>query len=166
MELLHVFEWFDQSLLADAAKAYGGVFVLVQGVHLLSLALLGGMVLAGDLRMLGLLLTDVPARTVVDATQRWFSVALGLMVLSGTFMSGAVALKLYYSEMFLAKMVALATGIVFFYGIRGPLFRLAADEPSAGAAGMTSVWAVRLTAIASLCIWFTVAASGRWIGFS
>ena len=60
--MLQLFEWLDQSLLADAAKAYGGVFVLVQGVHLLSLALLGGMVLAGDLRMLGILLTDVPAR--------------------------------------------------------------------------------------------------------
>lgn len=102
----------------------------------------------------------------MDATQRWFSTALILMVLSGTFMSGAVALKLYYSEVFLAKMVALTVGIAFVYGIRAPLFRLAADASAVDETGATSIWAVRLTAIASLCIWFTVAASGRWIGFS
>jgi hypothetical protein len=162
MDLLHLFEWFDASLLADAAKAYGGVFVLVQGVHLLALAVLGGMVLAGDLRMLGVLLRSVPARIVIEETRRWFTITLVLLVLSGTFMSAAVAIKLYYSEMFLAKMVALAVGIVFFYCIRQPLYRLA----SGATGGAVSRVAVRLTAVASLGIWFTVAASGRWIGFS
>ena len=45
MDLLFIFEWLDTSFLADMSKAYGGVFAVVQMVHLVSLALLGGAVL-------------------------------------------------------------------------------------------------------------------------
>lgn len=158
MDLLFFFEWLDTSLLASIAKAYGGVFAVVQMVHLLSLALLGGMVLLGDLRLLGLLMRDVPSEVIIANTQKWFSVALVGLLVSGIFMSSAVAKKLYYNEMFWAKMAALAVGIVFVYAVRRPLLRFAHDT--------INPWAVRMVAVSSLIIWFTVAACGRWIGFS
>lgn len=158
MDLLFLFEWLDNSLLASISKAYGGVFAVVQMVHLLSLALLGGMVLLGDLRLLGLLLRDVPSEVIIANTQKWFSVALVGLLASGIFMSSAVAKKLYYNEMFWAKMAGLAVGIVFVCAIRRPLLRFAHDT--------INPWAVRMIAISSLTIWFTVAACGRWIGFS
>jgi hypothetical protein len=152
------FEWLDASLLAQAAKAYGGVFVVVQMVHLLSLALLGGMVLVGDLRLLGVLMTDVPTEVVVRNTQKWFSLALVGAASSGVFMSAAVALKLYGNEMFWAKMTAFGAGVVFAYAIRRPLLRQGAET--------LNPWSLRLLAVTSITLWFTVAASGRWIGFS
>ena len=158
MDLLFVFEWLDSSFLATISKAYGGVFAVVQMFHLLSLALLGGMVLLGDLRLLGVLLRDVPSEVVVENTQKWFSVALVGIVASGVFMSSAVAKKLYYNEMFWAKMAGLVIGVVFVYAIRRPLLRFAHDT--------INPWALRMTAVSSLIIWFTVAACGRWIGFS
>lgn len=158
MDLLFLFEWLDASLLADMSKAYGGVFAVVQMFHLLALALLGGMVLVADLRLLGVLLTDLPSEVVVENTQRWFNRALLVMFLSGVFMSSAVALKLYYNTMFWAKMAAFLVGVVFVYAIRRPLLRFAHDT--------INPVALRLTAISSLMIWFTVAACGRWIGFS
>ena len=66
MELLFIFEWLDTSILADISKAYGGVFAVVQMVHLVSLALLGGAVLITDLRLLGLVLRDVPSEVVAS----------------------------------------------------------------------------------------------------
>jgi hypothetical protein len=152
------FAWLDNSLLAQMSKAYGGVFVVVQMFHLLSLALLGGTVLLADLRLLGVMLRDVPSEVVIENTQKWFDVALVVVALSGVFMSSAVALKLYDNEMFWAKMTALAVGLVFVYGIRRPLLR--GDH-----AGLDPR-VVRLLAVTSITIWFTVAASGRWIGFS
>ena len=74
-------------------------------------------------------------------------------------MSGAVAIKLYYNEMYWAKMTGLGLGIAFVYGVRRPLllrFEHATINP----------WALRLLAVTSLIIWFSVAACGRWIGFS
>ncbi|MDZ7671073.1 MAG: DUF6644 family protein [Gammaproteobacteria bacterium] len=158
MDLYPFFQWLDTSLLAQMSKAYGGVFVVVQMFHLLSLALLGGMVLLGDLRLLGVLLRDVPSRLVIEHTQRWFNLALAGSAASGIFMSSAVALKLYYNEMFWAKMTALAVGIVFVYTVRRPLLRCDHDA--------LNPWVLRLVAVTSITIWFTVAASGRWIGFS
>jgi hypothetical protein len=159
MEIYAFFEWLDTSLLADISKAYGGVFAVVQMFHLLGLALMGGTVLLSDLRLLGVVMTDVPSEVVVENMHRWFGIALIVLVLSGIFMASAVSLKLYYNEAFWAKMAGLALGSLFVYFIRKPLltrFDHASINP----------WALRLTAMTSLLIWFTVAASGRWIGFS
>ena len=95
MDLLFVFEWLDASILADMSKAYGGVFAMVQVVHLVALAMLGGAVLVSDLRLLGILLTDVSSESVVNNMDRWFSRALIVIAVSGVFMSSAVAIKLY-----------------------------------------------------------------------
>ncbi|MCP5178792.1 MAG: hypothetical protein H6993_16300 [Pseudomonadales bacterium] len=156
MDLLAFFNWLDASFLARMSKAYGGVFAVVQMFHLLALVLLGGAVVAGALRMLGVLLRDVPRALVLAGTWRVFDVALVLIVISGIFMSSAVAMKLYYNEMFWVKMAGLLVGMVFMYGIERPLLR----RPQSGA------WPTRLVACASLATWFTVAAAGRWIGFS
>ena len=82
MELLFIFEWLDTSILADISKAYGGVFAVVQMVHLVSLALLGGAVLITDLRLLGLVLRDVPSEVVASNMDRWFTLALIVMAIS------------------------------------------------------------------------------------
>ncbi len=159
MDLLPFFEWLDTSLLADIAKAYGGVFAVVQMFHLLALSLLGGTVLLGDLRLLGVVMRDVPSEVVIENTQKWFTFSLVVLVLSGIFQAAAVAMKLYYNEMFWAKMTGLAAGIVFVYAIRRPLL-LRFDHAT------INPWALRLMAVTSMTIWFTVAGSGRWIGFS
>jgi len=145
-------------MLADISKAYGGVFAVVQMFHLLGMSMLGGMVLVGDLRLLNVLLKDVPSKQVIENTQKWFTVALMVVMTSGIFMSSAVAMKLYYNQMFWAKMTSLALGVTFVYAIRRPLLKFNHDT--------INPWTIKLLAVTSISIWFTVAASGRWIGFS
>ena len=158
MDLLFIFEWLDTSFLATISKAYGGVFAVVQMFHLAALAVMGGMVLASDLRLLGVLLKGVPADEVLANTNRWFDYGLIVLIVSGIFMSSAVAMKLYYNEMYWAKMTAMFAGIAFVYFIRRPLFKHGVDE--------VSPVALKIIAISSIMIWFTAAACGRWIGFS
>ena len=158
MDLLFIFEWLDASILADMSKAYGGVFAMVQVVHLVALAMLGGAVLVSDLRLLGILLTDVSSESVVNNMDRWFARPLIVIAVSGVFMSSAVAIKLYYNEMFWAKMIGLSFGAAFVYFVRRPLLRHPHQT--------INVWSIRLIAVSSMIIWFTVASSGRWIGFS
>ena len=158
MEVFAFFEWLDTSWLASLSKAYGGVFAVVQVFHLLAWTLLGGMVLTGDLRLLGVVLKDVPSDVVIENTQKWFNIALVMLLLSGIFMSSAVAIKLYFNSFFWAKMTALGFGIFFVYAIRRPLLRY--DHST------INPWTLRLVAVASMTVWFVVAASGRWIGFS
>ena len=158
MDLYPFFDWLDTSMLADISKAYGGVFAVVQMFHLLGMSMLGGMVLVGDLRLLNVLLKDVPSEQVIENTQKWLTVALIVVMTSGIFMSSAVAMKLYYNQMFWAKMTSLALGVTFVYAIRRPLLKFNHDT--------IDPWTIKLLAVTSISIWFTVAASGRWIGFS
>lgn len=158
MELLPFFEWLETSLLGQAAKSYGGVYAMFQSIHLFSMALLGGTVLVTDLRLLGILFNDVPSKVVSDNAHKWFKVGLTLILGSGIFMVAGVAIKCYHNDFFWYKMTALATGIAFVFAVKRPLLVRDHDQ--------YNPWTLKLVAMASMLIWFSVAATGRWIGFS
>ncbi|MDP1932720.1 MAG: hypothetical protein Q8L60_14810 [Gammaproteobacteria bacterium] len=158
MELISFFEWMETSALGQIGKTYGGVYALGQSLHLMSLALLGGTVLVTDLRLLNVLLRDVPSEVVVESTHKWFKVAVSLMIATGIFMAAAVALRMYYNAFFWAKMTALATGIAFVFFVKYPLLQRKHDS--------INPVVLKSLAVASILLWFSVAATGRWIGFS
>jgi hypothetical protein len=122
------------------------------------MALLGGTVLVTDLRLLNVALRDIPSNVVADGAHRWFKVALAIILISGIFMVAGVAMKAYYNAFYWAKMAALATGIIFVFAVKRPLLKK--DH------SMVPAWLLKVVAIASITVWFTVAACGRWIGFS
>ena len=152
------FEWMETTWFGVIGKTWGAAFAFVQTIHLLSLALLGGAVLAAEGRILGLLLTDVSAKIVIERCHVLLVWALVLLISTGVFMACGVALKVYYLPVFWYKMLALGTGILFHFYIRKPLFRFDLQQ--------INPIVVKMTAIASILVWFMVAATGRWIGFS
>lgn len=158
MELIVFFEWLEASALGQAAKAYGGVYAMFQSLHLWSMALLGGTVLVTDLRLLNVTLRDVPTSVVSEQAHKWFKVALAGVIFSGIFMVAGVAVKCYTKEVFWVKMAALLIGILFVFLVKRPL--LGADVD------LRKPWVLKMVALASIGVWFTVAACGRWIGFS
>ena len=156
--ILPFFEWMETTWFGIIGKTWGAAFAFVQTIHLLSLALLGGAVLAAEGRILGLLLTDVSAQIVIERCHVLLVWALVLLISTGVFMACGVALKVYYLPVFWYKMLALGTGILFHFYIRKPLFRFDLQQ--------INPIVVKMTAIASILVWFMVAATGRWIGFS
>jgi hypothetical protein len=159
MELLPFFEWAETSYLGYIGKTYGGVYATFgQSIHLMALALLGGSVLIADLRLLNIILRDVPSEVVTDQAHKWFRVALVVIVSSGTFMAAAVAQRMYYNDFFWAKMSALLVGIIFVFAVKRPLLKGKHNE--------INPTVIKLVAVASILVWFSVAATGRWIGFS
>ena len=158
LNLLPFFEWLETTPLGAIGKTWGAAFAVVQAGHLLSMAALGGTVLVADGQLLGLVFRDRPLADLQRQCDRLFDRALVLVVLTGVFMVSAVAVKVYYLEVFWYKMLALASGVLFVYLVRRPLLRC--DGGSVAPATR------RLLGVASLMIWFSVAATGRWIGFS
>lgn len=156
--LLPFFEWLETTPFGVIGKTWGGVFAVVQAVHLLSMALLGGAVLAADGRLLGLVLRGVPLATVLEQSHRLFVWSLVVVVATGVFMACGVAVKVYYLAVFWYKMLALLAGTLFAFCVRRPLL---AHDPDG-----LSPWVKRTVAVASVMVWFSVAATGRWIGFS
>ena len=156
--LLPAFEWMETTPFGVVGKTWGAAFAVVEAVHLLAMAVLGGAVIVGDGRLLGLVLKDLPLKQVQDQAHNIFVVALLVAIFTGVFLACGVAVKIYYLEVFWYKMLALATGVIFVFAIRRPMLRAQEQVLTPGL--------LRLLGISSLMIWFSVAATGRWIGFS
>jgi hypothetical protein len=133
------------------------LFPVLEAVHLLGLCLLGGAVLVVDLRMLGLTMRGEAAAHLSQQMKPWLNSALLVLILTGVLLFLSEAVKCYYNQSFWVKMIALPVALVFTFTIRDRFAKRGGDD------GAT---AVRLVALASMMLWFTVAAAGRWIGFS
>ena len=158
MSLLHYFEALEAGPIGVFVKDKAATFAIIEAVHLMALALLGAAVLSVDLRLLNLVMRDVPSNTVTDQAHRWFKLALVVLLITGFFMLAGVATKCYHNPFYWTKMTALGIGIVFVFAIRAPLLRKDHSQ--------LNPMTLKLMALASMAIWFVVAASGRWIGFS
>jgi hypothetical protein len=158
MTLLSIFEALENGPIGFVMKDKPATFATVEAIHLLALAVLGGAMFASDLRLLNVLLRDVPSKAVTDSAHKWFKWALIVMLITGFFMLAGVATKCYHNAYYWTKMTTLALGILFAYLVRKPL--LAGDH--AALKPMT----LKLVGLASISLWTIVAASGRWIGFS
>ena len=158
--LLPFFEWIKySSWIGIIGTTYGSIYATVEALHLLSMATIGGVVLATDLRLLGVVMRDIPSETIFNSTHKVFKVALVIAILTGIFCAAGVGDKVYYMRVFWVKMLVLAAGSAFVFFIKKPLL---ANTPHAE----INPWVLRLLAVTSMLIWFTVAATGRWIGFS
>ena len=156
MTLLGLFERLEASGLGTAIRDSAWLFPVIEAVHLLGLALLGGAVLVLDLRLLGLGLQQKPVSYVARQLEPWLVRAIAVMVATGVPLFLSEAVKCFHSEAFRLKMVALALALAFTFGVRNPL---------AKARPLPARWN-RAVAACSLALWLTVAAAGRWIGFS
>ena len=156
--LLPLFEWMESNWFGVIGRTWGAAFAVVEAMHLLAMALLGGAIVISDGRLLGLFLREVPIQTVLTNTHRLFLIGLLLAVATGLFMACGVALKIYYLPVYWFKMLALTVGVLFTFTVKRPLLANGIEN--------LNPWVVRAVAVASLMVWFMVAATGRWIGFS
>jgi hypothetical protein len=152
------FVWLEGSALGTFVKDQGATFATIEAVHLMALAVLGGSVLVSDLRLFNLVLADVPSKTVTDNAHKFFKVSLIVLLVTGFVMLSGVATKCYHNFYYWVKMAALAVGILFAFTARQPLLRRNHAE--------INPLTLKVVALASISVWFLVAASGRWIGFS
>lgn len=156
--MLPVFQAIEFSAIGQAIKTSSWAFAVIESVHLLALAVIGGAVLVVDLRLLGLGLRRQTVTEVARDAQPALVWSLVTMLATGFGLFVSEAIKCYYSTPFWVKMSSLALAILFTFTIkrRVTLVENVTASPAA----------LRLVAVVSLALWFAVGASGRWIGFS
>ena len=154
--LFNFFDQLEQSFIGEAIRNSIWMFPVLEAFHLIGLAILGGSILVGDLRLLGLLLSSKPINYVISQTTLILKLGLLILVSTGIPLFLSEAIKCYYSRAFWIKMSALMIGLVFLFCIRNPV-GLSTVEGNAK---------VKLIGFISISIWAIVAGSGRWIGFS
>ena len=158
MSLFEFCQWIQFSSPLVAMRSSPWLFPVIASIHLMGLALIGGAVLVGDLRLLGLGLSRQPVALVVQDAERWLIAGLVAMVPTGILQFMCFATKYYYLRFFWVKMVSLLLVLVFTFSVRR---RIVAGADEARIRSGRS----RLAAMVSLSLWTTVAIGGRWIGF-
>src|SRR5687767_7437312 len=96
MSLLPFFEWCEQAPLIVAMRGSLWLFPVIEGLHLMGLALLGGAVVTVDLRLLGLGLRNQPVAQVARDAEKWLLISLAVMLPTGWLLFMASAVKCYY----------------------------------------------------------------------
>ena len=157
MSVLSFFQWCAASALGIAIRDSRWLFPVIEAVHLLGLALMGGLVLLVDMRLMGLAMPRKPVAALAREIQPWLIGALSVMLITGLLLYTSEPLKLYYNPAFWMKMSFLTSAIVYTFTVRRAV--LAADEARVG-----PVWA-RLAALVSIALWAGVGVGGRAIGF-
>lgn len=157
VSLFDVFDRLETTALGAAVRDSIWLFPVIEAGHLLGLALLGGAVLVVDLRLLGLGLRARSVTYVLDQARPFLVGAIFVMVATGVPLLLSEALKCYFSTAFWVKMGALALALIFTFGVRNRAIR---------ARPALDGWLARALGVTSSGLWLTVAAAGRWIGFS
>jgi hypothetical protein len=158
MNLLPYFQWVSETPVGQAITRSSWLFAVIESVHLLALAVIGGAVLVLDLRLLGLGLRDQPIERVARDAHPWLVGSLIVMIVSGVLLFSSEPIKCYYSTPFWVKMSSLALAMIFAFTVRK-------NVALAGEGRVRPVW-LKVVAIVSLTLWLGVGAGGRWIGFS
>ncbi len=157
MDLFPVFEWLEGTAVGIAVRESLWLFPVIEAVHLLALALMGGTILVVDLRMLGFGLRSQSVSLLAESAHPWLLGSLFMMIATGVPMFLSEAIKCYYSPPFWYKMFFLVMATVFTFTVWKRV--TAVDEARLGPVRG------RLTALGSMGLWFCVGFSGRWIAF-
>ena len=156
--LLPLFQAVESSPVGQAIKMSSWAFAVIESIHLLALAVIGGAVLIVDLRLLGFGLRRQSVVEVVRDAQPILIASLITMIVTGFALFASEAVKCYYSNPFWVKMGCLLLATIFTFTVKRKV--TLADETR-----VRPVW-FRLVAVVSLALWLGVGAGGRWIGFS
>lgn len=144
-------------MIGSAVRDSIWAFPVIEAIHLLGLSLLGGALLVVDLRLMGLGLVRQRIADIAAAMRPWLVSGVVVMGTTGLLLFLSEAVKCYYNQSFWVKIITLPVALTFTFTIRSRVARRG---------GMDPTWRTRTVALASIALWFTVAAAGRWIGFS
>jgi hypothetical protein len=156
--LLPFFQWVEATTLSKTISMSPWAFAVIESVHLLALAVIGGAVLMLDFRFLGLGLKRQTIGEIAREAQPWLVGSLIVMLTTGIALFVSEPIKCYYSTPFWVKMTSLALAMLFTFTVRRKV--ALADETR-----VRPIW-FKMVALVSLTLWSSVGAAGRWIGFS
>ena len=137
------------------------MFPTIETVHVFALVLVVGTIMTVDLRLLGIANKDRPFSEVASEMLPWTWAAFAVAALAGMLMFSSKALTYYGNIPFRLKMVCLLLA-----GINMVMFHwLGTRHLEAWDRGRPPR-AAKLAGGASLLLWTTIVAAGRWIGFT
>ena len=162
MSLLAFSEWLAATNGSTALRESLFMYPLLESTHVMFLLLFVGLTVVWDLRLLGLMLTQVPVTEMNDRILPWVRWGFAVMVFTGVLLFYGIPIRTYQSVWFRSKMIFLvlaSLNIAYFH------YRLL---PGAAAWNHDARLprAVRRAGLASLILWGLIIISGRFIAYN
>ena len=143
---------FSESVLA---------YPIVLSIHLTCIALFGGMILATDLRLLGLTFKSLTITEVVTSLRPWKRVGGTIMIAMGLLLAASEATKYAPNPYFWTKMITL--GLI---GVHALIFRpIVYNQTEELDRSSVIPTKAKAAAILSLVLWTTMFTMGRMIAY-
>ena len=152
-----ILEKIESTDLSIAIREGGLPYPIIGGIHLLAIALFGGMVLATNLRLLGWGSGRWRVSELVQQFRPWKWVGLVVVTIPGFLLTWCEPIKLYRSPSFWIKMVLFAM-----LGVHAIVFRRDVNNNTA-ALDKSLTAKAKLAAALSMIIWAGLVVFGRWI---
>lgn len=145
--------------VAIGESRYG--YAVIEGIHLIGLAVALGLPFAIDLRLLGLLLRDVPVADLMRQLRPWVTWGFVAIFVTGGLLFWSSASRMLESPAFVIKL-----GLMVLAGLNALYFELVAAKTTAIRNNQPEVSRqIRFAGVASLTLWTLVIASGRLISY-
>lgn len=125
---------------------------VIETVHLLAIALAVGTIMVIDLSVLGIALRRETVPKISGELAPWTRSGFVVALVTGVLLFCSESVKMGCRPLFWAKLALLAVAFGFYFAVER---KLASPIPS---------FRARITAIASLLLWFGVAFGGKAVG--
>lgn len=137
------------------------VYPIVLSTHLTCIALIGGMILMTNLRLLGLTFKSVTITEVVTSLRIWKRIGGTIMICTGLLLATSEATKYAPNPFFWTKMAVL--GLI---GVHALVFRpIVYNRTEELDRSKVIPTTVKVAAISSLVLWTTMFTMGRLIAY-
>jgi hypothetical protein len=161
MQLDAIYEWLQNTSVADTIGQSAYLFPLLESLHVLSITVMMGTIALVDLRLVGLINRERPVSQVLRDVLPFTIGAFISSVITGTLLFASHAVQYMSNGPFVAKMALMlvaGVNILIFHGVTQRTMQqweLGKPPLRAVIAGSTS-----------LILWVAIVACGRWIGFT
>jgi hypothetical protein len=152
-------EWIESTGWSTSIREGAFAYPIIGGIHLLAIALFGGMVLATDLRLLGWALERRLVSALIRGLRPWKWLGFVVIVATGLLLAWAEPIRLYRSPSFWTK-IALFALVGVHASVFGPRVYRYPEKLDAAVTREAKV-----AAAVSLILWAGLILAGRLIAF-
>jgi hypothetical protein len=161
MSIQDIFQYIDATQSSTALRESYYLFPVIEGLHVISLALSVGLVIWFDMRLAGWVLTDQPVSVVFRPIRPFMLSGFGIAFVTGGLLFWSLALRCYGSPFFWAKIAMLILA-----GVNIAVYHLTIDRRQVEWDNMpTPPIRARMAGLISLTLWISIIAAGRLMAY-
>jgi len=159
--LLLLARWAENTEFFAYIRSSSYTYPVILSLHMVAIALFGGMILMTDLRLLGWAMRSRSLADVVDQLRLPKRIGFILAATCGILLLGAKAEEYYYNAFFRTKVLLFVLVAVHALVFRSSVYNRAAELDRAPRMPARA----KLAAALSLLLWVSIFSAGRGIGF-